>query len=199
MTKRRKVNQESESSVLSEYSLHRLLSTSSIPIQDASCNYIACPCCSANKKLISTLSSRLQNLLQQFHKHTEFSLPNLLGIASFLLQDDVKKREEAIQTLTELDSHLWGGLGDVEVYQKVLMVLHLIDLEKGCKANDMKLRDKVRIAIPQSSIFYFNMAGLSVLICHLLPQFCCYFKLIRALNIPRPCHKCFSTVILNIG
>ena len=142
VTAKRKIVKESGSSIISVYTLQNLLTSSNLHLRSPSCYFRACPCCSANRTTVSILSDRVKSLLQQFHNHMEFSLGTLLDIASFILEEDPEKREQAIEALEELDSKVWRHSGDVNIYRKVVMVLHLLDLET-VSGTDVMLHDKV--------------------------------------------------------
>ena len=136
------VTRTSQHSVTTDLSFYNLVSLTNIPEYAPACSHRNCPCCAANKAIITSLRKRLRSLIEQFNRHMEFTLFTLLEMALFLLENP-EEREHAIDTLERLGDQVWRTPSDLNIYQKVLTLLHLLDMENVDADSDMKLHAKV--------------------------------------------------------
>ncbi|XP_063688179.1 myosin-3-like [Bolinopsis microptera] len=136
--KEENLTRTSHQSMTTDLSFFNLVSLTNIPEYIPGCEHRTCPCCAANKAVIASLRKRLKSIIDQFNKHMEFTLFTLLEMALFLLENP-DQRENAIETLERLEDQIWKTPSDLNIYQKVLTLLHYLDQENAEDESEMKL------------------------------------------------------------
>ena len=63
-------------------------------------------------------------------------------MALFLLENP-DQRENAIETMERLEDQIWKTPSDLNIYQKVLTLLHYLDQENAEDESEMKLHARV--------------------------------------------------------
>ena len=136
----------SQVSTTGELSFYNLLSLHQLPDVEPACRLPNCPCCTTNTETIHSLRKRLKVMVGKLNEHTEFTLYTLLEMSMFLLEDP-DRREHAIDTLEHMDSRFWRNTQDLEIYRKVMLMLHFIEMERKGGEKERSFKGKVRLYI----------------------------------------------------